>query len=31
MRRTPTLLAAATLALISWGFFSGQLVSHVTW
>jgi hypothetical protein len=25
------ILAAATLALISWGFFSGQLVSHVTW
>lgn len=24
-------LAAATLALIAWGFYSGQLVSHVTW
>ena len=25
------ILAAATLALIAWGFYSGQLVSHVTW
>lgn len=25
------ILAAATLALITWGFFSGQLVSHATW
>jgi hypothetical protein len=24
-------LTAITLGLISWGFFSGQLVSHVTW
>ena len=24
-------LAAATLALVAWGFYSGQLVSHVTW
>ncbi|BAU71741.1 twin transmembrane helix small protein [Metapseudomonas furukawaii] len=24
-------LAALTLALIAWGFYSGQLVSHVTW
>ncbi|MDD0844922.1 twin transmembrane helix small protein [Pseudomonas sp. Gutcm_11s] len=24
-------LAATTLALIAWGFYSGQLVSHVTW
>ncbi|MFI8482140.1 twin transmembrane helix small protein [Pseudomonas sp. NPDC078700] len=24
-------LAAATLALIAWGFYSGQLVSHVAW
>ncbi|WP_339489262.1 twin transmembrane helix small protein [Pseudomonas sp. EL_65y_Pfl2_R95] len=24
-------LAAATLALIAWGFYSGQLVSHVSW
>lgn len=23
--------AALTLALIAWGFYSGQLVSHVTW
>lgn len=25
------ILAALTLALIAWGFYSGQLVSHVTW
>jgi hypothetical protein len=25
------ILAAATLALITWGFYSGQLVSHATW
>ncbi|ARU86556.1 twin transmembrane helix small protein [Pseudomonas sp. M30-35] len=24
-------LTAATVALIAWGFYSGQLVSHVTW
>ncbi|MBP8184512.1 MAG: twin transmembrane helix small protein [Pseudomonas sp.] len=24
-------LAGLTLALISWGFYSGQLVSHVSW
>lgn len=24
-------LAVITLALISWGFFSGQLVSHAPW
>jgi hypothetical protein len=24
-------LAAITLALIAWGFYSGRLVSHVTW
>ncbi|EJM97230.1 MULTISPECIES: twin transmembrane helix small protein [unclassified Pseudomonas] len=24
-------LAAITLGLITWGFFSGQLVSHVPW
>jgi len=24
-------LAAITLALITWGFYSGRLVSHVTW
>lgn len=24
-------LAAATLALVTWGFYSGQLVSHTTW
>ena len=24
-------LAAATLALVAWGFYSGQLVSHATW
>ncbi|MCU1718573.1 twin transmembrane helix small protein [Pseudomonas sp. 5P_3.1_Bac2] len=24
-------LTAITLGLITWGFFSGQLVSHVTW
>lgn len=24
-------LTGLTLALIAWGFFSGQLVSHVTW
>ena len=25
------ILASVTLALIAWGFYSGQLVSHVTW
>jgi len=25
------LLAGATLALVAWGLYSGQLVSHVTW
>ena len=25
------ILAALTVALISWGFYSGQLVSHVAW
>ncbi len=25
------ILAAATLALISWGFYSGQLVSQAPW
>ncbi|VVO31714.1 hypothetical protein PS718_05035 [Pseudomonas fluorescens] len=24
-------LAAATVGLVTWGFYSGQLVSHVTW
>jgi uncharacterized membrane protein len=24
-------LAAITVTLIAWGFYSGQLVSHVTW
>lgn len=24
-------LTAITVALIAWGFYSGQLVSHVTW
>lgn len=24
-------LAAITVALIAWGFYSGQLVSHVSW
>jgi len=24
-------LTALTLALIAWGFYSGQLVTHVTW
>lgn len=24
-------LAALTLALVAWGFYSGQLVSHATW
>ncbi|WP_297846419.1 twin transmembrane helix small protein [Pseudomonas sp.] len=24
-------LAAITVILIAWGFYSGQLVSHVTW
>ncbi|WP_405119622.1 twin transmembrane helix small protein [Pseudomonas leptonychotis] len=24
-------LTALTVALITWGFYSGQLVSHVTW
>lgn len=24
-------LAAITVGLIAWGFYSGQLVSHVTW
>ncbi|MBX9753365.1 MAG: twin transmembrane helix small protein [Pseudomonadaceae bacterium] len=25
------ILAALTVALISWGFYSGQLVSHAPW
>ena len=25
------ILAALTVALISWGFYSGQLVSHAAW
>ena len=25
------ILTALTVALIAWGFYSGQLVSHVTW
>lgn len=25
------ILAVLTLALIAWGFYSGQLVSHVNW
>jgi hypothetical protein len=25
------ILAAATLALISWGFYSGQLISQAPW
>lgn len=25
------ILAAATLALVAWGLYSGQLVSHVSW
>ncbi|TBU86865.1 hypothetical protein DNK34_17110 [Pseudomonas dryadis] len=25
------ILTAITLALVAWGFFSGQLTSHVTW
>ncbi|AYC30918.1 twin transmembrane helix small protein [Pseudomonas cavernae] len=25
------ILAGLTLALIAWGFYSGQLVSHATW
>lgn len=25
------ILAALTLALIGWGFYSGQLVSHAPW
>jgi hypothetical protein len=25
------ILAALTIALISWGFYSGQLVSHAPW
>ncbi|MCY1293583.1 hypothetical protein D9M68_433820 [compost metagenome] len=25
------ILAALTLALIAWGFYSGQLVTHVSW
>ena len=25
------ILAALTVALIGWGFYSGQLVSHVAW
>lgn len=25
------LLATATVALIAWGFYSGQLVSHAPW
>lgn len=24
-------LAALTLGLVAWGFYSGQLVSHTTW
>lgn len=24
-------LTALTVALIAWGFYSGQLVSHITW
>lgn len=24
-------LTAVTVALIAWGFYSGQLVSHATW
>ncbi|MFI8380927.1 twin transmembrane helix small protein [Pseudomonas sp. NPDC079086] len=24
-------LTALTVALIAWGFYTGQLVSHVTW
>ncbi|BBT14020.1 twin transmembrane helix small protein [Metapseudomonas otitidis] len=24
-------LAASILALVAWGFYSGQLVSHATW
>ena len=24
-------LAVLTVALIAWGFYTGQLVSHVTW
>jgi len=24
-------LTALTVALVAWGFYSGQLVSHVTW
>ncbi|CAN7362542.1 twin transmembrane helix small protein [Pseudomonas sp. LjRoot71] len=24
-------LTALTIALVTWGFYSGQLVSHVTW
>ncbi|TIH10622.1 twin transmembrane helix small protein [Pseudomonas leptonychotis] len=24
-------LTALTVALITWGFYTGQLVSHVTW
>lgn len=24
-------LAVATLALVAWGFYSGQLVSHAPW
>jgi len=25
------ILATLTLALIAWGFYSGELTSHVTW
>ncbi|MCU9946284.1 twin transmembrane helix small protein [Pseudomonas solani] len=25
------ILAALTLGLVAWGFYSGQLVSHTTW
>jgi hypothetical protein len=25
------ILTSLTVALIAWGFYSGQLVSHVTW
>ncbi|WP_422910715.1 twin transmembrane helix small protein [Pseudomonas sp. MAC6] len=24
-------LTALTIALVTWGFYSGQLISHVTW
>ncbi|BBP80423.1 twin transmembrane helix small protein [Pseudomonas sp. No.21] len=25
------ILAALTIGLVAWGFYSGQLVSHTTW